>query len=602
MGETNRKNVLTIVIISLFFILSVRLFYLQIYQWDRYLKKSEKNRIREITLTPNRGLIFDRNGEILVENRPSFAVSVVPHEIAKQKDLLSKLGKVLDEDVDDLKHRIRRNRTGNFAPVRIKRDINYKTLCYLQEYQLDFPGVVHSVEAKRFYPAGIRGSHIFGYCSEISRSELKRLGDRGYRSSDIIGKKGLEKQYEHLLRGRTGIKYVEVDALGREVRDLYGLGEKPALPGNNLVTTLDAELQRLAESIIRDKNAVVIMLDTHTGGVLTLASKPDYDPAVSSAVLDKKTWMDLTSDPNKPLYARATQSVYPPGSTYKLVLAAAAVENKIINEQYTEFCPGFAKLGVRTFHCWKRSGHENVNLIEAIKQSCNVYFYKLSLKVGLDLWADFGRKFGFGKVTGIDLPVESAGLLPDRTYLNAHYGVRRWTKGMLFNLAVGQGDLLVTPLQLAQFAMILANKGAYFKPHLLRCYVNPVKNDSTWIEYHGLHTNGISDETYNILRRGMWEVINGSHGTGIGARLRNVQVSGKTGTAQNPHGDDHAWFIGFAPFEEPEVAICVFVENGGSGGHIAAPIARKMLKRYFELYKAAPIFNINAVAEARHAQ
>lgn len=582
MGDQNRKIVFTILLGVLFGILVIQFFYLQIYLWDSYRQKSEQNRVRPLVLSPSRGLFFDRNGEILVENRPSFSVSVILSEMPNQNEVIGRLSTVLQTNSKELQATIKANQISRFVPTRIKRDLDYTTLCYLQEYKLDFPGVFHQVEAKRYYPAGVRAAHLFGYCAEISPQELERLKEYEYRQGDIIGKKGLEKQYEYLLRGEPGIKFVEVDALGREIRDLTGQGEKEAVPGKNLLLTLDAELQRRAETLIKDLNAVVIMVDARNGGVLVMASKPDYDPELFTSVLDKDAWINLISDPRKPLYDRALQSVYPPGSTYKLVVAAAALEERIATEEMTTFCPGYAMLGARPFLCWNKAGHGSVNMLSAIERSCNVYFYKLNFKVGIDFWAKYSRKFGFGKLTGIDLPAESGGLLPDRPYLDAHYGTGLWSKGMLFNLGVGQGDLLVTPLQMAQYVMIIANKGKYFTPHLLECYVDPSSNDTTWIQNSPATVEGITERTFNTIREGMRRVVNS--GTGRGAWLAEAQVAGKTGTAQNPHGEDHAWFIGFAPFDDPQVAICVLVENGGGGGRVAAPIARETLKKYFELY------------------
>jgi len=275
------------------------------------------------------------------------------------------------------------------------------------------------------------------------------------------------------------------------------------------------------------------------------------------------------------------QGVFPPGSTFKLILATAALETRTITQDYTDTCIGFTRLGIRNFDCWKEGGHGEVNLLEAIGQSCNVYFFNLSLEVGLEPWSRYAKNFGFGEVTGIDIPGESPGLVPDKGVLDEFYGVGKWTRGMLMNLAVGQGDLLASPLQMAQLAMAIANEGRYYKPHLIRAIINPSDSTQVKIPVEEKYVPGVSPETFAILKEGMFRVVNSEHGTGRAAYIQNAVVAGKTGTSQNPHGEDHAWFIGYASNNESKIAICVFVENGGGGGAVAAPIAGSLLNLYF---------------------
>jgi len=324
-----------------------------------------------------------------------------------------------------------------------------------------------------------------------------------------------------------------------------------------------------------------VVVDCSNGDVLALVSKPDYDPTIFTKPISPRTWLALVNDPDKPLYDRMVQSLYPPGSTYKLVLAAAGLETRIITPEWKAFCPGYTWLGRRRYDCWNLAGHGELNLLNAIERSCNVYFYKLGLKVGLDNWADFSRRFLFGKPTGIDLIDEKAGLVPDRAYLDHQFGKNRWSRGLILNMAIGQGDLLVTPLQMARLAMIIANEGRYYPFHLLKYLEDPIDGTKKWATIDSLTIPGVSAATFKILKRGMYLVCNGEHGTGRAASYRNIRVAGKTGTAQNPHGDDHAWFIGFAPAEKPQIAFCILIENGGSGGRIAAPIAREIIKNYF---------------------
>jgi penicillin-binding protein 2 len=577
-----RKYVFFVAIGIAFAVLVCRFFYLQVYQWDKYLNRSEKNRIRQINLPPPRGLIRDRHGEILVDNRPCYSVSVIPYEIDQRDHTYELLSKIFNINPEALRRLVHEKQAGPFLPVQIKKDVDLSVIVELEERKLELPGVLVESEPMRIYPAGIYASHVFGYIGEITKAELAVYADSDYRLGDSIGKKGLEKQYEYELRGRRGISYIEVDAFGREVHTLKGQGEHPPLAGKDLYLTIDAELQRFAEMLFEDKSSSSVLIDCRNGEILAIVSKPNYDPEIFSGKIPTNVWRSLVNDPQRPLFDRIIQSLYPPGSAFKLVLAAAALETGACTKESKDKCVGFVRLGRRTFDCWNRKGHGNLDLIGAIKNSCNSYFYRLSLKVDIDTWADFARRFGFGQPTGIDLSGEAQGIVPDRAYLDERYGSKGWTKGMNFNLGVGQGDLLVTPLQMAQFAMIIGNEGYYYTPHLLKTIHD--QRDEHGSEFQtSLHNiKGISSETYSVLKTGMYEAVNGERGTGSACRLSGVDVAGKTGTAQNPHGNDHAWFIGFAPFQKPEVAICVFVENGGTGGGVAAPLARQVLEKYFE--------------------
>ncbi|MFQ5601658.1 MAG: penicillin-binding protein 2 [bacterium] len=569
--------------IVIFLVLIFRFVQLQLYNWDKYFHESEKNRIREVVIEAARGIIYDRHGEILVDNRPAYTLSVVPYEFLKTDSTISLLSEILEQPHEALKARTIKEKIGNFTPVKIKRQISFKVLSDIEEHRLDLPGVFYSLETKRFYPAGVRAPHIFGYLGEVTSEELTRLKEHDYRLGDLIGKSGIELQYENYLRGEYGLKYVEVDVLGREVRDLPELsGGRPRQPGKNLYLTFDAEIQRYLENALADKKGAAAVLDARNGEILALVSKPDYDPELFSNPLTTKIWDELINNEGNPLYNRSCQSLYPPGSTYKLVLVAAGLESGLMNLQQKIFCTGTYRLGRRNFDCWKKGGHGWVGLIEAIEQSCNVYFYTKGLEVGLDKWSEFSRRFHFGKKTEIDLPNESAGLVPDRRYFDTKYGEKGWTRGLLLNLSVGQGDLLTTPLQMAYFAMTLGNEGVAYQPHLLKKVVDPISNDAIIPEFGSTRIEQISPATFKVIKEGMYRVVNGIKGTAKSARRTDVKVCGKTGTAQNPHGESHAWFIGFAPMEKPEIAFCVLVENGGSGGAVAAPIARGFLSLYFD--------------------
>jgi penicillin-binding protein 2 len=577
-----RKQYLySILVILLFVILILRFFYLQIYKQAQYFQASEENRIREVIIEPNRGLIIDRNEEVLVDNHPSYSVYVIPFEVKKSDSVLNLAGQILNMEASEIRTTIKRERIGNFTPVKLKRQVDFETLSRIEEQRLDLPGIIYQVEPRRYYPSGVSAPHLFGYLGEITRQELNHLDFKGFRLGDIVGKKGLEKYYEKELRGLRGFQYIEVDALGREIRKLKDKPEILPLPGKNLHLTLDAELQRLLEARMDTLRGGAVVVDCTDGGVLALVSKPDYDPEIFTRSISTETWSGLINDPGKPLYDRMVQSLYPPGSTYKLVTVAAALESGIIKPSWKAFCPGYTWFGNRRFDCWNSGGHGELDLLGAIEQSCNVYFYKLGLKVGLENWSIFSRLFLFGKPTEIDLIDEKPGLVPDRDYLDQQFGKDRWPKGMILNLAIGQGDLLVTPLQMTRLAMIIANEGLYYPFHLINYLEDPIDGTKKWAVTDSARVPEISKETFRLIKQGMFRVCQGEQGTGRAASYRDITVAGKTGTAQNPHGEDHAWFIGYAPADNPRIAFCVLIENGGSGGKVAAPIAREIIKNYF---------------------
>ncbi len=587
MKEGSLKLFYKCVSVAIFVLLLFRFAQLQLYNWDKYFHESEKNRIREIVIDPLRGIIYDRFGEILVDNRPAYAVSVVPYEFLKSDSSVSLLSSILSQTPVSLKQKINKDRIGNFTPVKIKRQVEFKILSNIEEYRLDLPGVFYTLEAKRYYPGGVKAPLIFGYLSEITSNELVEYRDYDYRSGDLIGKSGLELQYEKYLRGKSGVKYVEVDVLGREVRDLPERSGELQRPGMNLYLTFHAKIQRYLESVMEDKKGAAVVLDPRNGEILALLSKPDYDPEIFSNPMTLKVWNQLVNNEDKPLYNRVCKSLYPPGSTFKLVLAAAGLETGKINPEQKIFCAGFYRLGRRNFACWKKGGHGAVNFLEAIEQSCNVYFYTKGLEVGLESWSKYANIFQFGRVTNIDLPNESDGIVPDVEYFNNKYGERGWTKGLLLNLSVGQGDLLTTPLQMAYFAMIVGNEGVAFQPHLIKNIVDPISNQTTESKIDSIIIREVSKSTYQKIKEGMSLVVNGVKGTAKATRMPGIEVCGKTGTAQNPHGEDHAWFIGFAPKENPTIALCILLENGGSGGAKAAPISRGILSIYFDDQKIA---------------
>ncbi|OQX95542.1 penicillin-binding protein 2 [candidate division KSB1 bacterium 4572_119] len=565
----------------LFFILIAQLFYLQVYKQAIYLKASENNRIRQVILKSTRGLILDRNGEVLVDNHPSYSVYATPFEVQDADTVLRLISRILNIESEEISKIIKEKQAGYFTPVRLKRHIDFSTLSKIEEYKLDLPGISIQNDPKRYYPSGVRAPHLFGYLGELTREEYESRKKQGIKFGEIVGKKGLEMIYDTELRGVNGYRYVEVDVLGREIKRLSDKRELLDVPGQNLHLTIDAGLQKFLESRMDTIRGGAIAVDCETGGILALVSKPDYDPDIFSKPLSEDIWNSLLSDQNKPLYDRMVQSLYPPGSTFKLVLAAAALEKGIITPERTETCVGFYRLGTKTYDCWKKEGHGELDLLGAIEQSCNVYFYTLGLKTGQDIWAEYSKKFLFDKPTGIDLMAENSGLVPDREYLDKKYGKNKWSRGLIANQAIGQGDLLVTPLQMLRFTMILANDGFYHKPHVVNFREDVISNKKEWTEIETKKIPDISEKTYKILKEGMRRVVQGERGTAKGARCSGLEVAGKTGTAENPHGEPHAWFLGFAPFDKPKIALCILIENGGSGGAVAAPLGGDVIRYFF---------------------
>ncbi len=568
-----RKYVYTTSVLILFFILYIGFFRIQVSGAERYYEMSLDNSIRQMKEYPERGTIRDINGRILVDNRPSFIVSVIPRQLSKET--LQLLSQIIGEEPESISEKIKGKYS--FRPVILKRDLDYPTVVLLEERRLDLPGVLLEVESKRYYSEGVNSPHLFGYVGEVSQSESERRRDLD--PGEMIGKSGIELTYDSNLRGTKGVRFVRVDAEGRDLGVFDEQRNIRAVPGMDLYLTLDYNFQQFAESLMVDKRGAIVALDTRDGAILTFVSKPDYDPRLLTGKISAEVWNTLQSDTSNPLYNRVIQSRYPPGSTYKLVAAMAALQEKIITPAWKSYCPGYFRLGRKTINCWNAKGHGEINLLQAIKGSCNVYFLKLGLEIGLETWAEYSKKMLFGEPTGIDLPNESSGLVPTVAYFNRVYGPNGWTKGNLANLAIGQGELLTTPLQMAQFAMILANKGIIHRPHVASYMLDRRTGRKNEFPVQTEYVEGISDEVYDVVHTGMRMVVDG--GTGWRGSVPGVEVAGKTGTAQNPHGDDHAWFIAFAPYENPTIAIAVIVENGGGGGAVAAPIAEKCMEYYF---------------------
>jgi penicillin-binding protein 2 len=578
----NNYHILMLVIVASLLLIAFKLFYMQILSADFYRKASEENGIRMVPILAPRGLIVDRKGEILVKSRASYSMYIVPYEVKALDEVINRLANVLVIDPTDLRTKIKIGWQGKFLPIRLIRDVDFKTVAYIEEHELDFPGITFQVESTRQYPENNMGSHIWGYVGEVTESELAKPKYASYTIGDIMGKEGLEKQYEEELRGQNGYKYLEVTAAGRV------LGEYPDKPrlnpvrGSILNLEIDWGVQEVAEQeLAAQGSGAIVVIDPRNGAVRALASVPEFDANAFSGVITPAEWKAVSEDSLHPLFNRAIKGTFPPGSTMKPFTAAAGLEyGGVTIDTRFDACRGAKAFGNRVFKCWEKRGHGSLGMIDAIIRSCDVYFYQLGVREGLNAWSKMAVGCRFGQKTEIDLPGELSGLAPSQEYFDRRYGHAGWTKYLVVNLSIGQGEVLVTPLQMAALYAAIANGGDIYKPRLVSKIVTPV-GDSTVLPPEIVGRLPMSQATLNVLHVALIGVVNSGGGTAHQAAVKGFTVAGKTGTAQNPHGGDHAWFVCYAPAENPEIAVAVLVENAGHGGSIAAPVARKVMEKYF---------------------
>ena len=545
---------------------------MQIIQHVSYDEKSADNSIKPIEQIPLRGVFFDRNGEVVVSNIPAYTLRITPAYY--NKHLNSLLETVLNVKPGYIDKILYSNRIySKYVPIRIKRGVDFKVISWYEENSENLPGVDYIVEMQRGYPGGIMGSHMFGYTKEVSPQQLKK--DDYYKPGDYIGNSGIEKQYENYLRGDKGFNYILVDSKRKEIgKYKNGINDVPSIKGEDLVLSIDADVQKVAEEELKGKRGAAVAIEPETGEVIALASAPDYDLNEFSYVTSREYLQKLYSDPDKPVFNRATMSIKPPGSTFKPLAAIAALDLGVIDTNTTFYCPGYFTFG-RVFKC--DGVHGSLNVFHAIERSCNVFFYNLIYKIGLDRWAEYARRFGFTQETGIDIGEETPGFIPNSKYYEKIYGPK-WPRSIMASLGIGQGEVSVTPVQLAKYAALIANDGHSYIPHIVKGYLENGTRKFVPFKFKSINV-GIDKRVFNIVKRGMYLVVNGS-GTAAASRLSEIKYAGKTGTAQNPHGKDHALFIAFAPFDNPKIAIAVVVENVGFGATYAAPIARDMIKAY----------------------
>ncbi len=577
------------ILVAIIFV--IKLWYLQIVFGNEYRAKSENNRIRTESISPPRGIIYDRNGNILVENRAAFNLAVVPEDVEDMNSTLVMLSNLSGIPYEELEKNLKERKKAPFVPVVLAEDIDWKTLAKIKSEMYSLPGVIVQVEPKRHYRFPGLASHLIGYIGEVSERELRNAKYKGrYEIGDCIGKVGVEKVYEDFLVGEPGSREVEVNARGRKLRVL---GERLPQPGKSVFLTIDANLQETAEKCLKGKVGAIVAIDPRNGDILALASSPSYDENIFVKKLSPEQWNEIQTDPEKPLQNRATASMYPPGSTYKVIVAAAGLQEHVITPETTVFCPGYMTLGRRTYRCWKRGGHGSVQLYRALVESCDVYFYQLGLKLGVDRIAKYAKEFGLGQKTGIDLDRELPGLIPTATWKRKRFGVP-WQKGETLSIAIGQGFDLVTPLQMTLAYAAIANGGTLWKPHLVSKIEDSERNEVIEFGPQKRRKLSISKRNLELIKCALIGVVNAPHGTGRIARLEDIEVAGKTGTAQvisaaraakrggnKQMFKDHAWFICFAPADNPKIVVGVLVEHGGHGSSGAAPLAKAVLEKFF---------------------
>lgn len=591
----DRLRVAFYVGLALFALLAGRLWYLQIFMGQFYRQESEDNSIRLKEILAPRGMIRDRFGKIIIDNKPHYMVSVVPEDVRDLDALAAFIGDVTGVDPAVIVQKVKKAPRGQaFLGVPIKRGLDWQELARLEGQKYRFPGLDIGVDARRSYIYGDIAPHLLGYLSEINQKELddfnKDRDDDKYRQGDQVGKSGIERAYESELKGRDGYKSVRVDSAGRETAEL---GRVDPQPGHNLNLTFDLDLELYAREVFKGKVGVLMAMDPRSGEILAAVNAPSYDPELFSGGISTEDWNRLRDDPDHPLENRAIRGLYPPGSTYKIIPAAAALEEGLINERTSVFCSGSFRFGNRTFRCWKHEGHGYVSVKDAIKHSCDVFFYTMGDRLGVDKLAEYASHLGLGRATGIDVEGEKSGIVPSTGWKKKRFN-QDWWPGETISVAIGQGYNLVTPLQLMTMYGAVAMGGVVYQPHLVKTIADAEGKLLHEVEPTIIDRIDLKPHTTALLKAGLEAVVNEPGGTAYLSRLpfADIRMAGKTGTAQvvdykgserSGAQEDHAWFVGFAPVENPEIVAVALVEHGGHGSSAAAPLVKEVITKYFEL-------------------
>ncbi len=589
-----RLNGLMLCLFAAFAVLLIRLFYLQVIEGEELRRLSENNCIRLQSIDAPRGLIFDRNRNLLVDNRPSFDLSIIIRDAKPVEETIEKLAGYIKVPKEELMDIVSRNRgLSTYKPVLLKSNIGREALAAIEVHMFDLPGIQVDIRPMRNYIRPESAAHLIGYLSQISPAELKSEKYSFARTGDFIGKFGIEKTYESFLLGKRGGRQVEVNATGQVARVIETV---EAEPGHNIYLTIDHVLQEKAEKLLEGVAGAAVAMDPSTGEILALASSPSFDQNSFVTGMSHEEWNALIQNPMRPMENKAVQGEYPPASTYKIVTAIAGLEEKVIDVETKVFCPGFYRFGDRVFRCWKRGGHGEVDLVDAIAKSCDVFFYQVGQKLGVDRLAWYAKACGLSSPTGIPLDHESSGLIPTSGWKKKRFGIQ-WQKGETLSVAIGQGYNLTTPIQMLVLTAAVANGGTLRKPLLFRSIETVEGEVVKTAQKENLGVLPATKDTLEVVKKGLWEVVNKRHGTAWIARVEGLDISGKTGTAQvvsRKKGDSeteedrqysmrpHAWFVSYAPTVNPKIAVVVIVEHGEHGSSTGGPVAREMIKTYLE--------------------
>jgi len=570
------------VIVGMITLLLLGFWKLQVIDSDKYGVMAERNRVRSIPIIAPRGRMLDRDGRVLVDNYPSFSVLLLRDDMPAVEKNLPAIADGLGLSLDDLKEQL--SNTGalpKFQPIVIKPEATPGDVAFIESHRADIPLLeMLMVHRRRYLPGGFM-AHASGYVGEVSEQQIEASNGK-YRPGDVAGKSGLERQYNDLLVGTDGMRRVIVNSIGKE---MGRLSQQEAIPGKQIQLTIDYDLQQIAEEAMAGKKGAVVALDPSSGEVLAFVSRPSPDPNDFAIRVSKEEWQRLNSDPDRPLLNRATQAQLAPGSVFKIVMATAMLEEKVPPEGFTAFCPGYATFYGRQFKCWVygKAGHGVMDVHNAIVHSCDVFFYNIGMRMGIDRIAKYAKMLGFGARTGIDLPSEEPGLVPSEEWVQRVFH-RKWYPGETISVSIGQGAVIVTPIQVAYMIGGLASGGDFKQPHFLKDAPNVGQR----------HVN-ISESTVEKVTQGMYGVVNEGGGTAAAIKLQGIEFCGKSGTAQvigenaktrfgkgEKKFNNNAWFVGYAPRRDPEIVVAVLVEEGGHGASASGPIVRDIIKAYYD--------------------
>ena len=609
-SHKSRAETIGSLMVLCFAIIFARLWYLQIYKGDELHRYSMENRLRKETLLAPRGMIYSRNNQLLVHNIPRFDVVIVPQYLRGRSQVLKKLGQVLEMKPSEIDKTLKKNlRQPRYQPVIIKKNISRREVAIIETENSKMPGVSVVTFISREYQDKEVGGHILGYISEISQTQLPKLRERDnydYKLGDFIGQAGLEEERDLELRGEDGHEFIEVDALGRRKRYLganklfEGIEGKAAVPGDNLRLTIDRDMQQAAYKALEGKVGSAVAIDVKTGEVMAMVSHPSFDPGQFSRGISSAYWSDLSNDERNPMRDRTVQEHYSPGSTFKAITAIAALEEGIVDANTEVHCPGYFRLGRRRFHCWKRYGHGKVNLIKSLRESCDVYYYKIGTQLDIDVLAKYAKALGFGNKSGVSLPRETPGLIPTKEWKKKLRGTE-WQKGETLSCVIGQSFVLSTPLQLAMAYAAIANGGQVFRPRLVKEVFSNSGKVVRSPEPEMISEITLKPETLALVREGLKQVVNNPKGTSWWNRGKGIAMAGKTGTSQvismsaeklfmkcqekEYRFRHHGVFAAYAPYDDPRIAVSVIVEHGCSGSGAAAPVAKDIVTAFMQKYE-----------------